>query len=793
MVDDVLVLGTGLNLSGIKKDLKELERELARTEKEWQRLEDKKESSTKADEKIISKDPELQTREAQEAWERQVRAIQGIEREQAKVLDQQERYKQNLDALRQKYADMQALSHASDQLDRAVADDKFVHGITTQKEYNSLLAQTKAEMAMIEKHAARISAETGKPVDDILRVNAAYQKASNTARILESHSKDINRNIKQAEKNLRKTRNEADKLTKSARNGVMGFGKMQLVMMGMMFAMRAISSATREYMAVNTELEGQMNVLKAMWGQVLGPAIQWVINLLVQAVTAVNSFVYALTGINYVAKANEAALKKQASATSSAAKAAQLAGFDEQTKLADNSSSAADKNPVTLLDDTISALSGLAEKLKEQILAGDWYGAGKTAGEFLMNGINSIDWESVGATVGDIVGGAFAFALGFVVSLDPLTLLESGVKLITGLYNSLAQAVQGIDWAEVGKKIVDLLIGSMIMSFVSSNPLLLLLAIMLAPGGDEMAKAAAEWVGSLIGALAAAAVGMVERLGEISKFLFDTIKTWLDENVDWSGTPEEIIGQLFAGLLVALKGIGQWIYNNMWLPFRDGFQKAFGVHSPSTKMKEFGVNIIDGLKNGIVGGISKIKNACKEIWSAIKSAFSSVGTWFKNTFSDAWQKVKDVFSKGGKIFSGIKDGIASAFKTIVNTLISGINTVIATPFRSINNMLNTIRSTKVLGVQPFKSLWDYNPLSIPQIPKLALGGIVNRPGRGVPAIIGEAGAEAVLPLENNTEWMDMLAEKIGGNVTIPIYLDGRKMYTYFVDIGKRKAFAANGG
>ena len=59
-------------------------------------------------------------------------------------------------------------------------------------------------------------------------------------------------------------------------------------------------------------------------------------------------------------------------------------------------------------------------------------------------------------------------------------------------------------------------------------------------------------------------------------------------------------------------------------------------------------------------------------------------------------------------------------------------------------------------------------------------------------VIGEAGSEAVLPLENNTEWMDILAEKIGGNVTIPIVLDGKKIATYVVDIQKKKAFAMNG-
>jgi hypothetical protein len=129
---------------------------------------------------------------------------------------------------------------------------------------------------------------------------------------------------------------------------------------------------------------------------------------------------------------------------------------------------------------------------------------------------------------------------------------------------------------------------------------------------------------------------------------------------------------------------------------------------------------------------------------------------------------------------------------MVNGLIGGINKVISVPFNAINKTLNTIRSISVLGVEPFKGLWSYNPLSVPQIPKLAVGGIVNRPGRGVPAIIGEAGAEAVLPLENNTEWMDILADKIGGNVTIPIYMDGKKIATYVVDIQKKKAFAMNG-
>ena len=46
------------------------------------------------------------------------------------------------------------------------------------------------------------------------------------------------------------------------------------------------------------------------------------------------------------------------------------------------------------------------------------------------------------------------------------------------------------------------------------------------------------------------------------------------------------------------------------------------------------------------------------------------------------------------------------------------------------------------------------------IPQLATGGIATSP---TTALIGEAGREAVLPLENNTSWMDTLADRINGD------------------------------
>jgi hypothetical protein len=48
-------------------------------------------------------------------------------------------------------------------------------------------------------------------------------------------------------------------------------------------------------------------------------------------------------------------------------------------------------------------------------------------------------------------------------------------------------------------------------------------------------------------------------------------------------------------------------------------------------------------------------------------------------------------------------------------------------------------------------------VNIPKIPYLARGGIIDNPTL---AMVGEAGKEAVMPLENNTGWIDLLADKL---------------------------------
>lgn len=147
-----------------------------------------------------------------------------------------------------------------------------------------------------------------------------------------------------------------------------------------------------------------------------------------------------------------------------------------------------------------------------------------------------------------------------------------------------------------------------------------------------------------------------------------------------------------------------------------------------------------------------VGNFFSDLWKSIQRTFSHVPEWFRNTFSKAWKAVKDVFSTGGKIFDGIKSGIERVFTTTVNAIIRGINKVIAVPFNKLNNILNRLRNLSIMKLKPFSWIGS---LSVPQIPQLYEGAVLER---GQVGLLEGKGAEAVVPLHNNRKWVSAVAQ-----------------------------------
>lgn len=254
-------------------------------------------------------------------------------------------------------------------------------------------------------------------------------------------------------------------------------------------------------------------------------------------------------------------------------------------------------------------------------------------------------------------------------------------------------------------------------------------------------------VAGIVAAVGTAVVLVKEHWEEVKEFfsnLWEGIKE-ITETI-WNGITE-FFSSVWQGIKDIFSSVGNFFSSvftsavngikNAWSGIKNFFSDIWnGIKNTFSSVGSWFGNVFDTAANGVKNAWSSITGFFGNIWTEIKNAFGDVAGWFKNVFTDAWQGVKNVFSTGGKIFDGIKDGIASVFKTVVNGLIGGINKVIAFPFNKINGMLNSIRDISILGVEPFSGLWEKNPLLVPQIPKLAKGAVI-KGGSPFMAILGD--------------------------------------------------------
>lgn len=144
--------------------------------------------------------------------------------------------------------------------------------------------------------------------------------------------------------------------------------------------------------------------------------------------------------------------------------------------------------------------------------------------------------------------------------------------------------------------------------------------------------------------------------------------------------------------------------------------------------------------NTIGGAIGSVLRCVSGAINGIVTVFRGIIDFVVGVFTGDWKRAWEGVSN---IFKGIVDGFVAIIKAPINLIIDVINGFI----RGLNNIKVPDWVPGVGG----------KGIHIATIPKLAKGGIV---GNTTIAMIGEAGKEAVLPLENNTEWMDEFAQKI---------------------------------
>ena len=430
------------------------------------------------------------------------------------------------------------------------------------------------------------------------------------------------------------------------------------------------------------------------------PAIRTLLAWLAKLTAVVSVFINSLFGKTASqADASAKALYNQASATKAAGDAAektkkQLSGLDEMNRWESKDSSGggggssgiAPKFDLSDQVDTgkIGKIAAVVRKLSPYVAA---VAAGFAA------------WKIGKKFLGDLSKAkqlALAVAGAVLMAINVVDMLKNGINFdnLTGYIIGAAAAVTGLGLAfgVLGGAITAIVAGLVLLGvairdvikngFNSKN--LTAITVALLTIGGAIAIITGAWIPLLIAAIAAVVVWIVAK--------WTSIKEWISKTISSIDAAfEQFLANVEEGVAAAV----DWVIEK-W-----------------TAVKEWFSGLWEKVSSGAVAA-----------WDGIKSAFKSVPEWFQSKFRDAWQKVKDVFSTGGRIWSGIKEGIESTFRTVVNAIIRGMNTIIAVPFSRINSMLNMIRNASFLGISPFQNLWGVNPLPVPQIPMLARGAVI---------------------------------------------------------------------
>lgn len=238
----------------------------------------------------------------------------------------------------------------------------------------------------------------------------------------------------------------------------------------------------------------------------------------------------------------------------------------------------------------------------------------------------------------------------------------------------------------------------------------------------------------------------------------------LDWKKAWEG-----IQNIFGGVWDVICGIAEAAWDTIRLIFEPAYNFFKGIwesiKETYAEVEEWFEGVFSDAWEAIEDAWDSAVEWFEDIWEDIEDVFEDVDEWFEGKFEDAWEAIKDVFDDWGSFFSGLWKNIQKTFSNLgtqISTAISGsvkagINSMISQVESSVNRAIGLINSAiRLANKIPGVNISGLNTVSLP---RLATGGIVNS---ATIAMIGEAGKEAVLPLENNTQWMDRLAEKIAG-------------------------------
>lgn len=623
-------------------------------------------------------------------------------------------------------------------------------------------------------------------------------------------------------------------------------GKWALAVFGVRSAYSAIRSAMNTLSQYNQQLATDISYIQYALAKVLEPIVLGIVNLVYKLLAYVNYLAQAWFNVNLFAGASANSFSKASNSLSSATKQAKelkniTQGFDEMNILQDNSSA-----------DVGSG--GFAPSMDlgnmQNVEIPEWLVKFKEFCQPVIDFFNKIieKYGPVAGGIAIVVGALIGFSI-IKTIINLITKLGKSVTGIsadfTGFFNALGRATEIIailggltlvigaitelidTFSKSGMSLGEAagLLGIVLGELAGTFIILATAMNFLTPSWQSIAGAVVIFgglaivlvtatnlidtfsksgmtLGEVIGLMATILVTIVALMGSVALLgpmmtaglvpfvtviagisallivMAATLPTILDACAKFMNDIAPVI-------IITIITINECINNTI---------KALGEVLPPI-IESLG-KVFDTIFKGIVNivrsvgdTVSKIIDSIGKVLIEIKNIIKQVG----DTITQVANTIILFINRLGPAINNFVDNTIIAITKLVNFIVSAVEYLVNTALGGLNGVIGTIN--KVPGI----NIPKINAVYIPRFrPRLATGGIVNMPGKGVDiggVIAGEAGREGVLPL-TNAETMAELGREIGKWITVNNvlnnYMDGRLIQRKMVQRQQELAFAKNG-
>lgn len=337
----------------------------------------------------------------------------------------------------------------------------------------------------------------------------------------------------------------------------------------------------------------------------------------------------------------------------------------------------------------------------------DWVNIGKHLAEAVNSIINEVDWDIFGRLLAKKFTVALDVAGGFLKELDWTAVLQAFTSGFSGFYNELQEWLESKDWHRIGEiitaKLSDALrngnVEGAVKSFfdafteainsladlmdgidfyqVAKDLVEMLIRAVSGVSWDELTEALGRLIGESVDAVIQVLAGSLADVGNYFK----------EKTQEVGG---DAVAGFFFGIKDAIFGVGAWIVDNIFKPFWDGICAAFEIHSPSKKMAEIGGYIIAGLLDGIKDLPSKLKAKLDDALDKVVSWGSDLKSKVKDAAADAVTKAVDEFrdlaSKLKLKLDAAIDKVKGFAKDIASRMKSGTADAVADAASQLGNL-----------------------------------------------------------------------------------------------------------